>query len=427
VSQVDAADLDERELGDLVRAQVRAASGRLDPFAGVMIQAVWLDCGSGVPGRLVLVVHHLVVDGVSWRVLLPDLAAAYAAVAAGKPVHLDPVGTSFRRWASLAAEQALNPARVAELPVWERILSVADPLLAVRPLDPVQDTAATMRRISVSLPSPVTGALLTSVPVAFHAGISDVLLAGLVVAIGEWRVRRGAAAQAASAVLVDVEGHGREALAVDVDLSRTVGWFTAICPVGLDLGQVDYADVRAGNAAAGRVIQRVKEQLRAIPGDGLGYGLLRYLNRATAPALANLPMPQVSFNYLGRFTGGSEVSGGGSAALWQVTGFGGDSGEIPAAHVLETGGAVRDAADGPELSLVLSWPQELLSESDVRQLAQGWAAMLTGFSEHAGRPGVGGHTPSDFPLLGVSQGQLDVLQAELGQSRAADTQGRKRR
>jgi amino acid adenylation domain-containing protein len=140
VQRVDAAGLPERELPELVTAQGQKAAGRLDPRNGVMVQVVWLDRGPDQPGRLLVVAHHLVVDGVSWRVLLPDLTAAYRTLEAGEPVALEPVGTSFGRWARTLAAQA--EARLAELPVWERILADEEPALGDRPLDPDHDTAA---------------------------------------------------------------------------------------------------------------------------------------------------------------------------------------------------------------------------------------------------------------------------------------------
>ncbi|WP_235463411.1 condensation domain-containing protein, partial [Frankia sp. BMG5.23] len=174
----------------------------------------------------------------------------------------------------------------------------------------------------------------------------------------------------------------------------------------LEPGEVDFVDVRAGGDAAGVVLKRVKEQVRAVPGDGLGFGLLRYLNPATRPALAALPTPQIGFNYLGRFTTGS------GRQEWQPVALGGDMDErMPAAHILEAGGVVRDGADGPELSLMFSWPGELLAESVVRELGEGWVAMLTGLAAHAARPGAGGHSPSDFPLVLLDQGQVAELEA----------------
>jgi amino acid adenylation domain-containing protein/non-ribosomal peptide synthase protein (TIGR01720 family) len=402
VSRVDAAGLGDKALRELVAEHGRLASARLDPRSGVMVQVVWLDRGPDVAGRALVMAHHLAVDGVSWRILLPDLAAAYAAATADRPAGLEPVGISYRRWAHLAASQALNPRRVAELPVWQEIL--ADTGLSLGRLDPTRDTTASTRRIASRVPPDVTGALLTSVPAAFHAGINDVLLAGLAAAVAEWCGRTGP-------VLVDVEGHGREPLDAKADLSRTVGWFTSVHPVRLDPGRADFAQVRAGGAAADQVVKKIKEQLRAVPGDGLGYGLLRYLNPATGSALAARPAPQIGFNYLGRFTTASH------GANWEPADAGALDGQIdaamPAAHVLEADGIVEDGPDGPELSVGLAWPRRLIEEAEVRELIDGWVAMLTGLATRATRPGAGGHTPSDFPLLALAQDQLEELEAEI--------------
>ncbi|MDN3356471.1 non-ribosomal peptide synthetase [Actinomadura sp. DC4] len=414
VRRVDAAGLPDKELPGLVAAEDRRAAERLDPRAGVMVQAVWLDRGPDEAGRLLLVAHHLVVDGVSWRVLVPDLVSAYATLADGRPVEPAPAGTSFGRWARTLAAQAERADRLAELPVWQGILAGEEPLLGEEPLDPVRDTAAGVRRMSVSVPAEVTGALLTTVPAAFNAGVDDVLLAGLAAAVAEWRARRG---DGAGPVLVDVEGHGREPLTPGMDLSRTVGWFTSVHPVRLDPGPGDHAQMRAGGPAAGRLIKRVKEQRRQVPGDGLGYGLLRHLNAATGPVLAALPTPQIGFNYLGRFDAGAPAQNGRPAkdvrpAGWRQVGMGGDEDEdMPVAHVLEAGGIVRDGPEGPGLSLSLSWPERLLDETGVRELAEGWAAMLTGLAAHAAGTEAGGHTPSDFPMLELAQDQVDEFEA----------------
>ena len=247
-----------------------------------MVQASWLDRGPGQAGLLVVVVHHLVVDGVSWRVLLPDLEAAWAAVAAGRPVVLDPVGTSFRRWSQLLADAAGQEQTAGELGWWQRVLDGGDPVLGARPLGPV-DTAGEMRRVPVPVPSDLAGVLTGRVPVVFGCGVHEVLLAALAVAVMRWRPRQR------GGVLVDLEGHGREQVSADADVSRTVGWFTSIYPVRLDPGAVAFDEVAAGGAAAGRLLKRVKEQVRAVPGNGLGFGLLRYLNPQAGPVLAEYP------------------------------------------------------------------------------------------------------------------------------------------
>jgi nonribosomal peptide synthetase CepB len=422
VRRLDAAGLDEDALAAAAVEQVRAAAGRLDPVAGVMVQAVWLDAGPQVAGRLVVVVHHLVVDGVSWRILIPDLTAAWQATSAGTASALEPVPASFRHWSRHLTARSRDPAVIAEMPAWTAILDGGDSLLAGRGLDPAVDTMGSVRSVSVQVPADVTAALLGPVPAVFHGGVNDVLLAGLAVAVAAWRARHG---QPPAGVLVDVESHGRHPGDLDpgLDLSGTVGWFTSIYPVRLDPGSVRLGEVTAGGPAAGDAVKRVKEQLRAVPGDGLGFGLLRYLNPDTGPVLAGLPVPQIGFNYLGRFTAGPDHSGPlrrdpGGSNEWRPDGWqlGGDADEgLPAAHVLEAVAMVADLADGPRLTVGLSWPGGLLAEDEVRELAGDWAAALAGIVAYAGRSGAGGFTPSDFSLVALGQGQIAALEAEVAE------------
>jgi len=401
VCRVDAAGLADGALAQAADEAARAAAGRLDPRRGLMLQVVWVDAGPGRPGRLAVVVHHLVVDGVSWRVLVPDLAAAYAAVAAGGEPALDRPGTSFRRWARLLAGQAGSAGRVAELAAWAELLAGPDEPLGRRRLDPAQDTAATMRRVSLTVPPGLAAGLLASVPAAFHCGTHEVLLAGLAGAVAQWRSGQGH--DVSGGILVDVEGHGREPLAEGMDLSRTVGWFTSVHPVRLHPPGSGYDQIRAGGPAAGQLLKAIKDQARSIPGDGLGYGLLRHLNPTTATTLAALPTPQILFNYLGRFTEPSTTT-------WHPAGLGAD-GEPPASHALQAVALVRDGAAGPELTLTLAFPAGLLTQADGQELASHWLATLTGLARHTTTPGSGGHTPTDFPLTTLTQDDIEEFEA----------------
>ena len=347
---VAATTLVHRATGRTVREVLREATARLDPVAGVMLQAVWMPDA----GLVALVAHHLVVDGVSWRILVPDLAAAYLGHA------LEPVPVSFRRWAGdLAAEQRLD-----ELPLWSRLLAGPQAILGERPLDPARDTvAAGVRRAEATLPVPVTTALLTTVPAAAGVTVDTVLLAGMMAAADEWRRVRGL--RTPGGLLVDVESHGREG-----DLGRTVGWFTAEHPARLDPGGRGGTDLLA----------RIAGQLRRIPGDGLGYGLLRYLDPVAGKALAALPSAQIGFNYLGRFAAAQKASG-----PWQPAGENALSGapdpRMAAVHSLDAGCVVRDLPGGPALTVSMTGPAGLWSESDLRDLAGRWAAILRGLTE----------------------------------------------
>jgi non-ribosomal peptide synthase protein (TIGR01720 family) len=260
--------------------------------------------------------------------------------------------------------------------------------------------------------------LLAGLPAAFHCGVHEVLLAGLAAALAQWQQRHGR--QLGAGFLIDVEAHGREPLAEGMDLSRTVGWFTSVYPVRLHPGGADLDQVRAGGPAAGQLLKAVKEQARDIPADGLGYGMLRYLNPATAGVLATLAVPQIGFNYLGRFTAAAGRSGHDSH--WQPSGqaaLGGDvDPAVPAGHVLEAAAVVRDLPSGPELVISLSWPEGIVPATAAQELADAWAGMLAGLAAHTTHPGTGGHTPSDFPLITLDQAQIEELEGKFADDAA---------
>ncbi|WP_330330499.1 amino acid adenylation domain-containing protein [Streptomyces sp. NBC_00536] len=412
LSRSDIADVAQRDLIGVVAGTQTRVQDELSPADGAMIRAVWFDAGPDRPGRLLVLVHHLAVDGVSWRVLQEDLKHAWEALAEGREPRLEPVGTSFRRWSSVLAEQALTPARTGELELWRTVLATGDPLLSHRPLDPARDVVATARQLTVTLPDAVAGPLLGRVPAVFNAAVDEVLLTGLALAVARWRTDR-AAADAGSAVLVGLEGHGREEIADGVDLSRTVGWFTSIYPVAVDPGTA----TTAASPDLGTALKRVKEQLRAVPDKGIGYGLLRHLNAETGRELAGYAEPQIGFNYLGRFGAVDEAAT--RSADWaappeatETLGSGGGDAR-PLAHAVGLSAVAQDRPDGVRLVAIWSWPGELFDEPEIRGLADLWFRALADLTEFAERPEAGGLTPSDLSLLDLSQDEIDEFESDL--------------
>ncbi|GDY71384.1 hypothetical protein SAV31267_008690 [Streptomyces avermitilis] len=199
-------DVAAESLDDVAAESAREAVERLDPTVGVLLQVVWVDAGQDRMGRLALVVHHLVVDGVSWRILLPDLRDACEAAAAGRKPELDPVGTSYRKWSGRLSQEANGQHRIAELDAWTALLGGPEPALGTRGLDPALDTARTLRRRSWKLAPEHAATVLGRTPAVFHCGVHEVLLASLAGAVAQWR------GDGASGLLVDVEGHGRESV-----------------------------------------------------------------------------------------------------------------------------------------------------------------------------------------------------------------------
>ncbi|MGD9531186.1 amino acid adenylation domain-containing protein, partial [Pseudonocardia sp.] len=340
-------DLDER-----TRRETAAAAARLDAGSGRMAGFVWLDRGRERQGRLLLVVHHVVVDGVSLRILVEDLRRLWEG---GSP---DPTPTSFREWSCALADAAVEGVFDADLAFWREQAAAANPVIGRRPLDPAVDTVATERALTVTLPSALTEPLLGSVPAAIHGGVNDALVAALALAVQRWR-----GAQAGPRLLVELEGHGREAemLLRDpaaggqaLDLSRTVGWFTTLYPVVLDTGLPPGEEVPTGGPRLAAVVKAVKEQLRAVPRNGLCYGASRYL--AGCPDLA--VAPALLFNYLGRFAAGS---GADWSTVHDATVVGEDRDpRMPLPRALEVNAVTVDTVDGPVLSARFSWPAAVL-------------------------------------------------------------------
>ncbi|MEW5931095.1 MAG: amino acid adenylation domain-containing protein [Gemmatimonadota bacterium] len=368
-------------------AEIERISGEaqagLDPAAGPLLRAVHFDTGPERAGRLLLVVHHLAVDGVSWRILVEDLETACAGAA------LPPKTTSFRDWARRLAEHARSERLEAELPLW---LPLADEPAAPLPVDLPggENTEGRTRTVEVVLPEAETAALLRDVPAAYRTQVGDVLLAALARAFARWTGRRS--------LLLDLEGHGREPLFADLDPSRTVGWFTSLFPVRLEA-----ADDTA------QLIKSVKERLRALPGKGIGFGLLRYLGSDEArERLAALPAPEVQFNYLGRF----DADGAPDALFRPAAESAGAAraASAPRRYLLEVNAAVA----GGQLQASWTYSEAVHRADTVRGLAEGWLAALRELIAHCTAPGAGGPTPSDFPLLGIGQAELDRLAAGFG-------------
>ncbi|AYN30694.1 non-ribosomal peptide synthetase [Streptomyces albus] len=404
---------DGTTLEEAVARYSREAVAELDPAAGRMLRAVHFDRGPGHGGRLLLLAHHLVVDAVSWRVLLPDLAQLCAEEAGVLP----PVEVSFRTWARALHEGAA--ARREELPYWKQVLAPRPETGTLPAPDPARDTPDTLGRYEDQVPAALAEAVLGEVTAAFHCTEQDVLLAALTLAVA----RR----HALSEPLVRLEGHGRDAGVLDGrEPSRTVGWFTSVHPVRLGLGGADAARAFTDPAEAGRVLKHVKEQLRAIPGGGLGYGQLRHLDAAARPVLAALEEPRIGFNYLGRFevaatdgttdgttdtdtaasgTDGSWTPAPESSALWR---------EDPALGIdlaVDLNIAALRRPTGTELSVTWHHADRLVPCKEIAALAATWQEALDALVA-AARGAAGGRTPSDLSLLALSQDEIDEFEDE---------------
>ncbi|MFE6905629.1 condensation domain-containing protein [Streptomyces erythrochromogenes] len=407
-----------------VAREVHAARDRLSVEGGVIVQAVWFDAGSGQPGALALVVNHVVVDGISWRVLTGDLGRAWEAVAAGRAPAgaLDPVGTSFRRWSELLTAEAAGERAAAEAAYWSGVVRPGAGIAGRRPLDAARDHEDRAAHLALSLPAATAGPLLTSVADRLGADANEVLLTGLSLALARWR-------PCGPEVLVELEGHGREDIGAEADLSRTVGWFTTLFPTRFALAGLAAADAEDGGPTAAEALRRVREQLRAVPRKGIGYGLLRHLDPVTGGVLAAAEPAGIGFNYLGRLGG---PGGGGDWQLLPAHGARLDAPGpgMPMAHAVEVSAFVLESADGPVLHADWAWADGVHDEAEVRALAEDWFRMLGALVVLADRTGPaapsaaasgGPYTvspavppASGLALDAIGQDELDDLAASLG-------------
>ena len=275
---VDVADVAEIEsIADETQAQLNLTEGTL-------LRAVLFDRGEGLPQRLLIAIHHLVVDAVSWRIVLEDLDRIYRQLQHGEAVSFPPKTTSFARWAKLLAEYARSEQARSELGYWTELSAKR---IKPLPLDfhDGNNIEGETHTLTIALDADETRSLLRDVAQAYGTQVNDVLLAALLDAISYWTSEQ--------TILIELEGHGREDLFDDVDISRTVGWFTSAFPILLE--------TKAGLSTLA-ALQTVKQQLRDIPKHGVGYGLLRFLNDddEVAQLMRRLPEPEISFNYLGQ-------------------------------------------------------------------------------------------------------------------------------
>jgi non-ribosomal peptide synthase protein (TIGR01720 family) len=338
---------------------------------------------------LVIVIHHMAIDGVSWRVLLEDLQTAYQQLAAGAPLQLPAKTTSFKAWATRLEEYAQSGALDAERSYWldPRRAQIA-PLPTDFSVERIANTVTSGHIVTVQLSAAETQSLLQEVPQAYNTQINDVLLTALAQVLAAWTGTKS--------VLFSLEGHGREDLFEDIDVSRTVGWFTSRFPVLLELGE---------ETEPGTLLPAIKEQVRGIPNRGIGYGMLRYLRQdADAMALGALPQPDVEFNYLGQL----DQTLSNEELLFQLAAetTGPDVGpDNPLSHLLIINGQVV----GGQLEVSWTFSTRLYREQTIAQLAEHFLTALRALIAHCLSPEAGGSTPSDFPLAQIDTQTLDDL------------------
>ncbi|MCB2251007.1 non-ribosomal peptide synthetase [Pseudomonas chlororaphis] len=364
------------------------AQRSLDLGHGPLWRALLVDGPDGQQ-RLFIAIHHLVVDGVSWRVLLEDLQSLYRQLEAQQTPRLPAKTSALRDWASRLLAYAGSESLREESSWWQDQLAGPTVALPVQNADGGQQNKHA-RSVSVTLDAERTRQLLQQAPSAYRTQVNDLLLTALARVLCRWTGEASA--------LIQLEGHGREALFDEIDLTRTVGWFTSAYPLRLTPVAVEAA------AGQGASIKAIKEQLRAVPHKGLGYGVLRYLAEATIrQGMAALPQAPVTFNYLGQFDQSFA-----SDALFRPL-----DEPLGAAHSPEAPLPNELSVDSQVYAgqLVLRWTfsGERFDVQTIDALAQAYLGELHSLIAHCLQDEAGGLTPSDFPLARLTQAQLDAL------------------
>ena len=390
-TRFDLSTVPESEHRAAIEAEAATVQASLNLSEGPLVRFVYFDMGAGQTARLLVVCHHLVVDGVSWRIMLEDLQQAYRSLLAGEEVQLSLKSTSYQQWAEEVAAYAASDAAKEQEDYWLHADSEQ-----VQPLPRdyegrEENLVSDAGMVTVSLSQAETEALLQEVPAAYYTQINEVLLSAVAVALKQWSRQR--------LLLIDMEGHGRDPISERVDASRTVGWFTTIYPVLLEV---------PGNETVGEVLKQVKEQIRRIPEQGTGYGILRYLGaEGVRDRLREMPQAEVLFNYSGQFD--QTLSDGAMFAQAGENPGMGRSAKNQRKHLLEISGGVA----GGRLQLTWIYSQQVHKRETVERVAADFIAALRQLIEQCQWGEVIGFTPSDFPEAALSQQELDELVAEL--------------
>ena len=392
-AQLDLSTVPETGQQAALRAVEADLQASLNLREGPLLRALLVHRGAGRPQLLLLIVHHLAVDLESWRILLDDLQTAYEQLSRDRPVALPPKTTSFKRWAEQLSAYAETQDIQRQAGYWlEPSHVLVRPLPIDGPGGRSADTEASQRHVSVRLSLEETDQLLHSVPMVYRIQTNEVLLTALAQTIAGWTN--------SDALPVDLEANGREEPLEDIDVARTVGWFTVLYPILLKLPhRQDPEDS----------LRAVKEQLRSVPNHGIGYGLLRYLGQNTALAmdLQTQLQPEISFLYIGQID--QQAAGDLFGSVY--TSHGPEhSPRGQRTHLLEVNASITAG----QLQMTWMYSDQLHCGDTIEQLAQSCLEHVRRLVAHCLISESVGYTKSDFQAAGLSQQELDSILSEFG-------------
>ncbi|MCG8313833.1 MAG: amino acid adenylation domain-containing protein, partial [Pseudomonadales bacterium] len=384
--EVDLRKKPKHSIAQEISAQASGIQSSLNLQKGPLLSVAVFELPENTR-KLLLTIHHLVVDGISWRVLLDDFTTALDALVNKQPPKFQPKTTSYKQWIEALQDHVNQGALAEEVSYWQKLVAKEKPQLPVDHPEGANLVAFSSKH-TVVVDTAKTTELLRDVPRAYKTEINDILLTALAKTIANWSGNND--------LLIDLEGHGRELFNERVDLSRTVGWFTSVYPVRLAYDSALPIDVN---------VKGIKENLRTIPNRGFGYGALKYLseNEEIREVLAAAPKADVVFNYLGQFDAVLDNNPWFSLATEDKGSE--HSLESHEPHLLSVNSHVVNG------SLHIEWIYSTAKyEADtIAYLANQYVENLRQIIEYCLDPTTFGYTPSDFPLAQLPQQEIDRL------------------
>lgn len=391
---VDMRSLSAADQQELMQRHAAGVQSSLNLEQGPLLRVVLYEMGT--TERVLLIVHHVAVDVVSWQILLEDLWRGYEQGARGEQVNLGNMTTSYGSWAQKLEHMAGTADLVKEVEYWRT--RIGEPVNMDIPRDSNgENTEASAEVVGVEMSTEETEKLLRDVARHERASASEVMISSLGRVLRKWSGK--------AAVLVDIEGHGREeGVVTGVNLTRTVGWFTSIYPFKLE-------SMGAGESPRAE-LRRVKENLRQVPRSGLGYGLLKYKsrNQAVREHMRAIPSAQVSFNYLGQLDAMFSANKGFKLTTER------HGATIGPAEERNYFVEVRALVLNQKLCFEWTYSSNLHSRKTVQSLAQNLVNEIRAVINEDGSPESLTYRAEDFVESGLSQSDLDALISQLDPS-----------
>jgi amino acid adenylation domain-containing protein/non-ribosomal peptide synthase protein (TIGR01720 family) len=364
-----------------------------------LLRVVYFDRGAGKPGKLLFVAHHLIIDGISWRILLQDFYSVFTQLSSNNPTHIPHKTTSYKEWSNFLYSFARSAALDSRVDYWNSLAEINPGILPVDFPDTMErNDEASLSSVRTAFDENFTRDLIKFPPSAIGVTTEEVLLTALLITWHSWTGQ--------THLLFDTEYHGRDELWADLpdqpvlDISRTIGWFTSLYPVHLDW-VTDNPSV---------ALKRVKEQFRGIPDHGITYGIIRYLstNETVKRNLVDRRQSEISFNYLGQVNPAIDPDG----HIKISTGSSGPdhAPENKRTYLIDITGSITDG------KLMMEWhySNKIHQKETINRLVHVYGNVLQSIVTHCKTIEAGQYTPSDFTDIDISQEEVDRLMSEIG-------------